>query len=270
MPELPEVETVARSLRRRLTGKKILDICNEWPKHLATHDLDTMRQRISGTAINGIDRRGKYIVFTLDSCDSLIIHLKMTGQLLIQPTSMPVPDHVHTVFLLSGSEELRFRDVRKFGRVYLAANSDDVLGKLGPEPLSESFTPALLYMMLAKRRRIMKPLLLDQEFIAGIGNIYADESLFMARLAPKRTSNTISRSESDLLHWSIQLTLQSAIENGGVTINDYRQPDGSEGEMQNSLRVYGREGEPCFRCAGVVDRIVLGSRSTYFCPSCQV
>jgi formamidopyrimidine-DNA glycosylase len=270
MPELPEVETVARSLERRLNGRKILDISNEWPNHLATHDLDTMRDRISGTTVEGISRRGKYIVFALNSGDSMIIHLKMTGQLLIQPCSTPVPDHVHTVFLLSGSEELRFRDVRKFGRVYLTANSDEILGNLGPEPLTESFTPDLLYKMLAKRRRIMKPLLLDQEFIAGIGNIYADESLFKAKLAPKRTSNMISRSESDLLHRSIQTTLQSAIENGGATINDYRQPDGSEGEMQNSLRVYGREGEPCFRCDGVVERIVLGSRSTYFCPSCQV
>jgi formamidopyrimidine-DNA glycosylase len=229
-----------------------------------------MRERISGTTIIEIDRRGKYLVFTLDSGDSMIIHLKMTGQLLMQSCSTPVPEHVHTVFLLSGSEELRFRDVRKFGRVYLTADSDEILGKLGPEPLEEFFTPDLLYQKLVSRRRIIKPLLLDQNFIAGIGNIYADESLFKAKLAPRRTSNMISRSESDHLHTSIRATLQRAIENGGATINDYRQPDGSEGEMQNSFRVYGREGEPCFRCDGVVVRIVLGSRSTFFCPSCQV
>ena len=270
MPELPEVETVVRSLRRTLTNRVLLDISNEWPRHLATHDLEIMRERISGSTIVEIDRRGKYIVFTLDSGDSMIIHLKMTGQLLIQPSSTPVPDHVHTVFVLSGSEELRFRDVRKFGRVYLTEDSNEILGKLGPEPLTEIFTPDLFYQMLVRRRRIIKPLLLDQEFIAGIGNIYADESLYKAKISPRRTSNSILRSESNQLHASIRTTLQRAIENGGATINDYRQPDGSEGEMQNSLRVYGREGEPCFRGDGVVERIVLGSRSTYFCPSCQV
>jgi len=269
MPELPEVETVVRTLRQKILGRTILDIRNEWPRHLAALGLDEFRERIVGKTIIELGRRGKYILFTLDSLESMIIHLKMTGQLLIQPASSPMPDHVHTVFKLSGDDDMRFRDVRKFGRVYILSDKEELLGQLGPEPLSDSFTPELLYEMLNNRHRILKPLLLDQHFIAGIGNIYADESLFRARIGPKRTSSTITQIETDKLHASIQKTLQRAIENGGATINDYRQPDGSKGEMQNLLRVYGRAGESCPRCAGVIERIVLGGRSTYYCASCQ-
>lgn len=270
MPELPEVETVVRSLRQEVVGKKILDIKNKWPRQISSMELDELRERVSGTTITQLDRRGKYILFTLDSSDSMIIHLKMTGQLLLQPTSSAMQDHVHTVFMLSGNEELRFRDVRKFGRIYLARNAESIVGELGPEPLSRSFSAGLLHRMLHGRRRVLKPLLLDQRFIAGIGNIYADESLFRAKLAPNRISNTLSRLESDHLHSSIRKTLRMAIDNGGATISDYRQPDGSEGEMQKSFSVYGRAGESCVRCDGCIERVVLGGRSTFFCRSCQL
>jgi formamidopyrimidine-DNA glycosylase len=270
MPELPEVETVVRLLRPKVIGKKILDIKNEWPRHLSSVDLEELRDRVVGTRISELNRRGKYILFTLDSADSMIIHLKMTGQLLLERTSSAIQDHVHTVFIFSDGEELRFRDVRKFGRIYLTQDASSILGELGPEPLSGSFSPGLLYEMLHGRRRVLKPLLLDQRFIAGIGNIYADESLFQAKLAPNRISNTLSRSESDRLFSSIQETLTLAIDHGGATISDYRQPDGSEGQMQKSFSVYGRTGEPCVRCAGIVVRVVLGGRSTFFCRSCQL
>lgn len=269
MPELPEVETVVRSLRQEVVGRKILDIKNQWPGQISLLEIDELRKRINGTTIIELDRRGKYILFTLDNADSMIIHLKMTGQLLLQPTSSVMQDHVHTVFLLSGAEELRFRDVRKFGRIYLTRDPREILGKLGPEPLSRSFTPGLLHEMLQNRRRVLKPLLLDQQFIAGIGNIYADESLFGAKLAPNRISNTITRKENCRLYISIRKTLEVAIDNGGATISDYRQPDGTEGEMQKSFSVYGRAGESCVRCGGTVKRIVLGGRSTFFCGSCQ-
>jgi formamidopyrimidine-DNA glycosylase len=270
MPELPEVETVVRSLRSKVVGRKILDIKNTWPRHLHEIGLEELRERVAGTTITHLDRRGKYILFTLDSSDSMIIHLKMTGQLLLQPASSSAQTHVHTVFSLSGGEELRFHDVRKFGRVYLTQNAATVVGDLGPEPLADSFSPERLFEMLNGRQRVLKPLLLDQHFIAGIGNIYADESLFWAKVAPIRRSHTLSRSESDHLHHSIQKTLRLAIGKGGATISDYRQPDGSEGEMQETLRVYGRAGEPCPRCSGIVERIVLGGRSTFFCGSCQL
>ncbi|HET6445933.1 MAG TPA: bifunctional DNA-formamidopyrimidine glycosylase/DNA-(apurinic or apyrimidinic site) lyase [candidate division Zixibacteria bacterium] len=270
MPELPEVETVVRSLREDVIGRRILDIKNSWPNHLTSVGLVEMRKRVIGSQITGINRRGKYIVFGLSGADTMIIHLKMTGQLLLQPASSAVRDHVHTTFLLSGDDELRFRDVRKFGRVYLTQEPVEILGQLGPEPLSESFTPELLNKMLLGRRRVLKPLLLDQHFIAGIGNIYADESLFHAKLAPNRISNTISEDEGRQLNSSIRTTLQLAVDHGGATISDYRQPDGSKGEMQNSFKVYGRAGEPCGRCDGVVERIILGGRSTFFCASCQI
>lgn len=270
MPELPEVETVVRSLREDVIGRKILDIKNSWPNHLASVDLVEMRKRVIGSEITGINRRGKYIVFDLDSPDTMIIHLKMTGQLLLQPATSAEGDHVHTTFLLSGDDELRFRDVRKFGRVYLTQKPVEILGQLGPEPLSESFTPRLLNEMLLGRRRVLKPLLLDQHFISGIGNIYADESLFHAKLAPNRLSNTISEDESRQLYSSIRKTLQFAVDRGGATISDYRQPDGSEGEMQNSFKVYGKAGDPCRRCDGIIERIILGGRSTFFCASCQI
>ncbi|MGB3717409.1 MAG: DNA-formamidopyrimidine glycosylase [Candidatus Promineifilaceae bacterium] len=270
MPELPEVETVVRLLRSKVVGKKILDIKNEWPRHLSSIELDELRDRVVDTTISDLDRRGKYILFTLDSADYMIIHLKMTGQLLLQRTSSVMLDHVHTVIIFSGGEELRFRDVRKFGRIYLTRDAGTIVGELGPEPLSRSFSPGLLDKMLHGRRRVLKPLLLDQRFIAGIGNIYADESLFWAKLAPNRISNTLSRLESDQLYSSIRKTLTKAIDRGGATISDYRQPDGSEGEMQKSFSVYGRAGESCVRCAGIVERVVLGGRSTFFCGSCQL
>lgn len=269
MPELPEVETVVRSLRQDVIGKRILNIKNSWPRHLASLDLGQMRERLIGSSITGINRRGKYIVFGLDSGDTMIIHLKMTGQLLFMTAPSAVMDHVHTTFQLSGDDELLFRDVRKFGRVYLTQDPNEILGQLGPEPLSESFTPVLLNGMLSERRRVLKPLLLDQHFIAGIGNIYADESLFLAKLAPTRISNTISENEGNRLYSSIRETLQLAVDNGGATISDYRRPDRSEGKMQNSFKVYSRVGQPCRRCDGVIERIVLGGRSTFFCGSCQ-
>ncbi|MFN2187734.1 MAG: DNA-formamidopyrimidine glycosylase [Candidatus Promineifilaceae bacterium] len=270
MPELPEVETVVRSLRQRLIAKTIQDVENQWPRQLATHDIRALREQIAGTRIKTIHRRGKYIVFGLDSDDWLIIHLKMTGQLLIQKDQDALDNHVHTIFQLSDGEQLRFHDVRKFGRVYLTSDSSEILGALGPEPLDSSFTAPSLHKMLSGRKRIIKPLLLDQEFIAGIGNIYADEALHLAQISPRRNSAAITLAEAKRLHAGIVSTLQSAIDLGGATINDYRQPDGSEGEMQNTLRAYGREGEPCLRCSGVITRIVLGSRSTYYCPNCQV
>lgn len=269
MPELPEVETIVRSLRNDVIGRSIVDINNYWPRHISMPPFEELRRRITGTTIDELNRRGKYLVFGLDSGESLIIHLKMTGQLLLEQSGTATPEHVHTVILLSGDLEIRFRDVRKFGRVYLTPDSSEILGKLGPEPLSTSFTSELLHSMLQNRRRVLKPLMLDQSFIAGIGNIYADESLHLAEIEPHRISNTLTREESRVLHTSIRHILERAIENGGATISDYRQPDGSTGEMQRSFSVYGRSGEVCYRCTGVIERTILGGRSTYYCRSCQ-
>ena len=269
MPELPEVETTVRSLRLTVPGNKILGMTNDWPGHIVKPDIIEFHDRVAGSSFESIARRGKYLIFALDSGDFLIIHLKMTGHLSVVDGLEPRDPYAHTVFLLDSGSELRFRDVRKFGRIYLVADQNEVLGKLGPEPLENSFTPELFYSMLHGRKRILKPLLLDQTFIAGLGNIYTDEALHRAAIHPRRHSNSLSHSESSSLFHGIRDVLELAIEKNGASIDSYRKPDGTKGSMQNSLQVYGRSGEPCPRCGNDIQRVILGNRSTHFCPICQ-
>jgi formamidopyrimidine-DNA glycosylase len=269
MPELPEVETTVRSLRQTIPGNKIVGMTNDWPGHIALPEINEFQDRVAGSSFKSIARRGKYLIFALDSGDFLIIHLKMTGHLSVVDELEPRDPYAHTVFSLDSGTELRFRDVRKFGRIYLVADPNEVLGKLGPEPLGDSFTPELFHSMLRGRKRILKPLLLDQSFIAGIGNIYADEALHRAAIHPRRHSNSLSRSESHSLFHGIRDVLELAIKNNGASIDSYRKPDGTKGSMQNSLQVYGRSGEPCPRCGNIIQRVILGNRSTHFCPFCQ-
>jgi formamidopyrimidine-DNA glycosylase len=195
----------------------------------------------------------------------------MSGHLSIENVSKSVDKHVHTSFLLNGKEELRFRDIRKFGRVYLVNNPDEILGDLGPEPLSDEFSDQWLVENLLGRKRILKPLLLDQNFIAGIGNIYADEALFQAKLKPDRRSNSLSNSEIQGLRQGIQKVLSLGIKEEGASIDTiYRKPDGSMGGMQDSFAVYGRTDMGCLRCSGKIKKIILGGRGTHFCDQCQL
>jgi formamidopyrimidine-DNA glycosylase len=269
MPELPEVETTVQELRAPLVGQTITGIRNQWLRHIATPSLSSFQERVRGRTVQNINRRGKYLVFKLDGRETLIIHLKMTGNLTVVPADMPIEDHVHTVFTLANGHELRFRDTRKFGRVYLVRDRDEVLGNLGPEPLSSGFTAELFHEMLQGRKRVLKPLLLDQTFIAGIGNIYADEALHLAKIHPLRKSNTLNIDESKSLHAAIQEILLLAISRGGASVDDYRKPDGTKGEMQTLLSVYSREDEPCLQCGRPIERCVLSGRSTHYCPGCQ-
>jgi formamidopyrimidine-DNA glycosylase len=270
MPELPEVETTVRALRQPLVGRTVTGMRNDWPKHLVTPSFSDFRQRIAGKSVRSVERRGKFLVFNLSRPETMLVHLKMTGHLAVVPANEPADKHVHTIFELDNGEELRFRDERKFGRVYLLQEPQTVLGQLGPEPLSADFTPDVLHNLLQKRKRILKPLLLDQTFIAGIGNIYADEALHYGAIRPTRISNSLSKAESEALHAGIQKALNLGISREGASIDNYRKPDGSRGEMQNVLVAYARTGEPCQRCGGIIERIVLGSRSTHFCPHCQL
>jgi formamidopyrimidine-DNA glycosylase len=270
MPELPEVETAVRALRKPLVGRTVTGMQNDWDKHLATPSLPDFRQRIAGKIVRSVDRRGKFLVFNMSEGETMLVHLKMTGHLAVVPAGEAADKHVHTAFELDNGAELRFRDERKFGRVYLLQDPQTVLGQLGPEPLDDSFTPEVLHRLLQGRKRILKPLLLDQTFIAGIGNIYADEALYYAEIRPTRISNSLSEAESQALHANIQKALNLGISREGASIDNYRKPDGSRGEMQDVLVAYGRTGEPCERCGGIIERIVLGSRSTHFCPNCQV
>ncbi|MCB8924753.1 MAG: bifunctional DNA-formamidopyrimidine glycosylase/DNA-(apurinic or apyrimidinic site) lyase [Ardenticatenaceae bacterium] len=269
MPELPEVETVVRALRQPLIGRTVTGVRNDWPRHIGTPGLDELRVRIQGCQFQAINRRAKYLVFTLTQGETLIVHLKMSGHLAVVDAAKPADKHVHTIFELDNNQELRFRDIRKFGRVYLVQNPEVILGKLGPEPLESGFTPEVLRDRLNGRTRALKPLLLDQELIAGIGNIYADEALFYAKLHPTRPANTLSQHEITALHSAIQKVLNMGIEREGASIELYVKPDGSKGDMQNAVAVFRRTGDPCYECGRPIERIVLGGRSTHFCSNCQ-
>jgi formamidopyrimidine-DNA glycosylase len=270
VPELPEVETIVRALRDPLVGRTVTGFWTDWPAQIVTPEPGALDLRIRGRTFQKIGRRGKYLVFELDQGEVLIIHLKMSGQLSVQPREQAADKYVHSVFRLDRDEELRFSDVRKFGRVYLVTRPERVLGQLGPEPLAGEFSVAWLAEQLGKRHRVLKPLLLDQSFIAGIGNIYADEALFRAAIRPDRHSDSLSGAEIAALHKAIQDVLLLGIERQGASIDSaYRRPDGSGGQMQEHFAAYGRAGQDCLRCDGVVERIVLGGRSTHFCSSCQ-
>jgi formamidopyrimidine-DNA glycosylase len=269
MPELPEVETVVRALRQPLIGRAIIGVRNDWPRHIGSPSLGELRARIHGCRIEAIHRRAKYLVFSLTQGETLIAHLKMSGHLAVVDASQPADKHVHTVFELDNGQELRFRDIRKFGRVHLVNDPNQILGQLGPEPLEANFTPDLLQARLNGRTRALKSLLLDQQLIAGIGNIYADEALFYAKLHPTRPANTLSQNEINALHAAIQKVLRLGIEREGASIQLYVKPDGRKGDMQNAVAVFRRTGEPCYECGRPVERIVLGARSTHFCAFCQ-
>jgi formamidopyrimidine-DNA glycosylase len=269
MPELPEVETTVRALRQPLIGRTFTAVRNDWPHHIARPGVAKLKSRIRNKRIEAINRRGKYLVFSLTEGETLIIHLKMSGHLSVVDKDTPAHKHDHTTFSLDNGQELRFRDQRKFGRVYLVRDPQTVLGGLGPEPLDPAFTVKVLKERLYGRRRALKPLLLDQTFVAGIGNIYADEALFYARLHPKRLANSLSQAEIKALHQAIQKVLTLGIEREGASIESYIKPDGSRGDMQNAVAVFRRTDSPCIRCGQPIKRIVISGRSTHFCPSCQ-
>ncbi len=271
MPELPEVETVVRALRRPLVGRTFSGLVSGWPRQIVRPDDPAeLAARISGRTVTEIRRRAKYIVMALDGGEeTLIVHLKMTGHLAVVPGGAPVHPHVRQRFLLRDGDELHFRDPRKFGRVYLVREPEVVLGRLGPEPLADEFTLDRFLALFGTRSRPLKPLLLDQEFIAGIGNIYADEALFAAGLHPERRSDRLTGAEKAALYEAIREVLRLGIAREGASISDYVKPDGTKGEMQEAVMVFRRTGFPCTRCGTPIARMVLGGRSTHFCPSCQ-
>jgi formamidopyrimidine-DNA glycosylase len=271
MPELPEVETVVAELRPHLVGRRILTAEVFWQRTIAAPDLPAFAARLRGTQITSLGRRGKYLLFELDSGDVLIIHLRMTGRLEIVPGDSPVRTgpHVRAWFDISGGESLVFTDARKFGRIWLAQEPAEVLGSLGPEPLDWQFDAARLAGRIQRRRVAVKALLLDQSVVAGIGNIYADEALFLAGIHPLRPGVSLSADEIDRLHDAIRQVLREAISQQGTTLRDYRPPYGLEGAYQHQLRVYQQTGRPCPRCGTPIERIRVTQRSTHFCPHCQ-
>jgi len=271
MPELPEVETVVAQLRPHLVGRRILAADVLWPRTLAAPDRTSFIERLLGRQITGLSRRGKYLLFELDSDDALIVHLRMTGRLEIVERDSPLREgpHARAWFDLSGGECLVFTDARKFGRIWLARDLGEVLGALGPEPLDWEFDAARLAARIRRRRVAVKALLLDQAVVAGIGNIYADEALFLAGIHPLRPGLSLSDDEIERLHAAIRQVLREAISQQGTTLRDYRPPYGLEGAYQNQLRVYQQTDLPCPRCGTPIQRIRVTQRSTHFCPQCQ-
>jgi formamidopyrimidine-DNA glycosylase len=271
MPELPEVETVAESLRAHLVGRKITGATVSWHRTIAQPTADEFVQQVTERKIRSVTRRGKYVVIEMER-GYLLVHLKMSGQLHILPAGEPLNSHVRVVLSLDSGQQLRFRDTRKFGRIYLVDNPQDVTAVLGPEPLDKDFTLDEFRRLLARRTGRLKPLLLNQHFLAGLGNIYADEALFAAQLHPLRKADSLTADEQARLYEAIRSVLGSAVAGRGTTLSDggYADASGQPGSYQTRLAVYGRTGQPCLRCDTPVERIVLGGRSAHYCPNCQV
>lgn len=274
MPELPEVETVKRSLEPYLVGKKITGVDIYYGGIVKEPEPAVFRSLIQDKEIKSLGRRGKYLLLNLSEDLTLVIHLRMTGRLTVTDRAQPVDKHTHLIFRLSGEKELRFTDVRKFGLVYLVPtgcwSSIGGLFTLGTEPLEEEFTLACLHEKIQRKKTKLKSFLLDQREIAGIGNIYADEILFEAGLHPERPLETLSAEEIERLFFAIRSRLRAGVESRGTSFRDYVDGTGAKGNFQNELKVYGRGGEPCEKCGTQLVRSVVAGRGTVFCPRCQV
>jgi formamidopyrimidine-DNA glycosylase len=270
MPELPEVETVVRSLRTPLIGRQVQGMWHDWPRTIHSPGADEFAARITGQTFRAVDRRAKYIVCHLDS-DILVIHLKMTGRLYVagKNDQHDADRWLHFRLELNDNRQLRFSDARKFGRVYLTDDLERITGALGPEPLASDFLVGDFRQRLENRQRIIKTLLLDQTFIAGVGNIYADEALFRAGIHPLRRADSLSDDESARLYHAVRAALNAGIDHEGASVNWYRKPDGTRGSSQEYFAVYGREGQPCRKCGYPVEKIRVAQRGTHYCPICQ-
>jgi formamidopyrimidine-DNA glycosylase len=273
MPELPEVETVARGLQAVLSGRRILAV--RLGKTDFIDDPAALEQQLPGTTVSRVRRFGKFLVVDLQRSDgaaeelSLLIHLGMTGQLIVCPPEVPIPPHTHVFVALDDGRELRYTDIRRFGRMAMLSNGahERVLGGLGIEPLE--VTEAEFRRRIQSRSAHIKSLLLNQTLLRGIGNIYADESLWRAKIHPKKLGSKLTNDESRRLHRAVQSVLREAIRLRGSSISDYVDSAGQTGEYQSRHRVYQRHGEKCFRCRTAIRRMIVAGRSSHFCPRCQ-
>ena len=270
MPELPEVETIRRvlttgtSVDKALPGATISGCWVLWAKTIAYPDAKSFASMVTGQTFGCIDRRGKYLIFHLTE-NKLLVHLRMSGDLFTDHVNEPLDKHCRVYFEFNQNNRLVFSDTRKFGRMWLVEDESDVLVNLGPEPLDEGFTSNVFGQRLKQYRRQLKPLLLDQKFIAGMGNIYTDEALFRAKLHPMRISNTLSDGEINNLWQSIRDVLQEGIERCGSSIDwVYR-----GGDFQNYFKVYQQDGQPCPDCGTEILKLSVAQRGTHICPECQ-
>lgn len=271
MPELPEVESICNLLRvgdaqqASILGLGITDVQILWDRSVVNDNKPLFCRQIIGESILQINRRGKYLVLTLSGERFLLIHLRMSGDLWVEKQSEPISKHHRVIFSLDKGLRLAFNDARKFGRVWLTFDPQEILSGLGPEPFDENLTEQEFYLRLHSRHRQLKPLLLDQSFMAGLGNIYTDEALFLAGLHPLTVSDQLSIPQAGHLLSAIRLVLTEGIRRNGASIDwVYR-----GGDFQNYFRVYQRNAEACQTCGSTISRIVVGQRGTHFCPKCQ-
>ncbi len=273
MPELPEVETFARLLRPHVVGRAITDADVRWARSVGGRPRRFIQGAV-GARVVGLTRRAKFLRFDLEragrTSGALLCHLRMTGRLHVEPRGAPAGAHARVLLELDDGRVLHFDDVRKFGRLVFEPDPTRALARLGPEPLEAAFDGAWLHAALQGRRRRLKPLLLDQGFLAGLGNIYVDESLHRAGLHPLRSAHRVRPDEAQRLVLAVRAVLTGAIAREGSSFDGfYRTPEGRPGGFQNELRVYGRGGEPCRACQAPIVRILVGQRSTHLCLTCQ-
>ena len=266
MPELPEVETIKNELLPSVKGQHFTQVAL-LDKELLRQPSAEKFQRLAGQAVETLERRGKYLLFHLSSNQSLIMHFRMTGTLLLNPRK--VGHYARAVFHLSNGNQLVFNDQRRLGTIWLVENASTIINKLGPEPLSENFTPEVLAKQLRKHHIPIKAALLEQNLIAGIGNMYADEALFAARIHPLKRAHTLSIQEIQALFYAIRDVLWSAIGNKGASVDTYIRPEGQLGTAQFNFKVAHRYGQPCPVCGTPIQRILVRGRGSYFCPNCQ-
>ena len=273
MPELPEVEHIVRALGRAVTGRRIVGVDLKLKK-LAAGSPSTLIRKLRGAQIQSISRRGKFILVNLESSHVLMVHLRMTGKFVCLSLDAQLPPYAHAIFYLDDDRRLVFCDMRQFGRMRIVAASrlhkSKELAGLAPEPLSDAFTLDHFRKTLARSRRTLKQLLLDQTKVLGLGNIYAAEALFLARISPFAPADSLSKQRALRLHTAIREIIEEAIDCGSTLRIDLEDGDGSYfGTLERFWRVYEREGEPCVNCGARIRRVVHGGRSTYWCPRCQ-
>ncbi len=273
MPELPEVETVRKTLKNLTLHKQIEHVTVHWPKMIKNPvEVEQFTDALKGETIEDVGRRGKFLIIYTTTY-ALVSHLRMEGKYGLYPSEEPADKHTHVIFHFSDGSELRYRDVRKFGTMHLFKKGEEFqkppLIDLGPEPFSEEFTVEYLTVKLKKTNRKIKPALLDQKVFVGLGNIYVDEALFRSGIHPERLANSLSESELALLHQEIVKTLDEAVKKGGSTIRSYVNSQGEIGMFQLELFAYGREGEACKNCGRPLEKTKVGGRGTHFCPNCQ-
>ena len=268
MPELPEVETIKNELTPHVIGRKIIGVDVFWDGMVKQPAVNEFRSRITGRKIIKLTRRGKYLFFHLDKGnDVLVMHMKMTGSLLVNPSE---DKFTRAILRLDNGTSIHFYDPRKFGKMWLEQDESAVTGKLGPEPLDEDFTILTLTDILKKRAAPVKAVLLDQSIISGIGNMYADEALFEAKIHPVKPASKLSPDEVKRLYRAIRLVLQKALKNGGASVRNYIRPDGRPGTAHDDFKVAHGVGKDCPGCGGPIVRIVVRGRGTYICPRCQI